>query len=101
MSFWDALRTLFAGKGSITGEGLRFAVRCGRCGEIVRVRADARYDLDHDFDEATGASRGLVLRKEVLGSQCPRLMRFEVRYDEGRREVARSVEGGEFVTLAD
>jgi hypothetical protein len=97
MSLWERLRSIFGGAAAANQASV-YAVQCGRCGEVIRVRADPRYDLNQDFDEASGDFTGYVLRKEVLGNRCPRLMQLEVRFDRGRRELSRSVEGGEFAT---
>ena len=77
----------------------QFALKCRRCGEIVRVRADPRYDLEQEFGEDGDNVAGYTLHKEVLGQRCPQLMRVTIRYDRGRRELEREAEGGDFVPL--
>jgi hypothetical protein len=38
------------------------------------------------------------LIKEIMDSRCFRIMRAEIEYDRGRRELSRQIEGGTFVT---
>lgn len=74
-------------------DGIYLYVRCGRCGQKLKVRADRRFDLLRDMDEG-----GYVLRKEMMDSTCFSLMYATVRFDEDYRVVSREIEGGEFIT---
>jgi hypothetical protein len=47
-----------------------------------------------DDEEASGYR----LIKEIMDSRCFRIMRAEIEYDRGRRELSRQIEGGTFVT---
>jgi hypothetical protein len=89
---------LGAGGGNRGDSGTYFAVKCRRCGEVVRVRTDTRFDLDQEFGEDGDSVAGYTLHKEVLGQRCSQLIRVTIHYDRSRREVQREAEGGEFVS---
>lgn len=96
MAIWERLRSIFAGTPR-DDEARFFTVRCGRCGEVIRVRIVPRYDLNQEYDDDAEGTSGYVLRKEVLGNKCPALMQVEIRFDHRLREVSRSIEGGEII----
>ena len=63
----------------------------------MHVRVDPRNDLMSEYgddDEATGYR----LIKEIMDARCFRLMRAEIEYDRARREIARTLEGGTFIS---
>lgn len=93
-NFW---RRLFGGE---TGDrGLYLYVRCGRCGAPVRVRIDPANDLAAEY--GADAITGYRLVKEIMDDRCFRLMRAELTFDRGRRELERTISGGEFITAAE
>jgi hypothetical protein len=90
------LRRLFGG-GPAADNAIHLYVRCDRCGAPVHVRVDPRNDLMSEYgddDEATGYR----LIKEIMDARCFRLMRAEIEYDRARREIARTLEGGTFIS---
>jgi hypothetical protein len=91
------LRRLFGGGAASTDRAIHLYVRCDRCGSPVHVRVDSRNDLLIDYGDDEEAT-GYRLIKEIMDSRCFRLMRAEVLYDRGRRELSRSLEGGTFIT---
>ena len=100
MGLLKRLGALLGGGGSRGGDSATyFAVKCRRCGEVVRVRADSRFDLDQEFGDDGESVAGYTLHKEVLGQRCSQLIRVTIHYDRGRRELQREAEGGEFVPL--
>lgn len=56
------------------------------------MRADPRWDFNPDLDAG-----GYVLRKEVLGSRCNRLMVLHARLDLRQQLTRAEVEGGTLV----
>jgi hypothetical protein len=97
MGFLDKLKQMFAGgPPSSQGDpyGTWFHFRCGRCGAVVRMRADRRNDFNRE-DEGPGA---LLLRKEVMDNKCYQIMRAEIWLDEGGRVVSSEVSGGKLIT---
>lgn len=95
----DFLRRLFGGSqpnGADDG-AIHLYVRCNRCQSPVHVRVDARNDLIADYGDDDNAT-GYTLHKEIMDSRCFRIMRAEITYDRGRREVERTIEGGTYIT---
>ena len=72
-------------------------VRCERCSAVVHVRINPRNDLTIEYGDDETPS-GYRLIKEIMDSRCFRVMRAEVTYDASRRELARQLEGGTFIT---
>jgi len=92
------LRRIFGGSGPVASDGaIHLYVRCNRCGAPVHVRADPRNDLLIEYGDEDDAA-GYRLIKEMMDSRCFRLMRAELEYDRGRREIARQIEGGTFIS---
>jgi len=94
MKWFERLRGLVGGKGRPRDpDGIYFYVRCGRCGEKLKVRVDRRFDLRQDLDEG-----GYILRKEMMDGKCFSLMYATVRFDGSKRITSQKIEGGEFIT---
>ena len=94
MKLLKRLRGLVGGEGRPRDpDGIYFYVRCGRCGQKLKVRADRRFDLVRDLDEG-----GYVLHKEMMDGTCFSLMYATVRFDEDKRIISQDVEGGEFIS---
>lgn len=66
-------------------------VRCERCGERIRVRINRNTDAQPEYDES-GRQTHYMLRKEILGNQCPNLMSVEMQLDNGGRLVEQHAE---------
>lgn len=98
MGFMDALKRLFGGgsAGSASNSdphGLWYHFRCGRCGSVVRIRADRRNDLNREEGPAT-----FVLRKDVMDNTCFQLMHAELWLDDSYNVVTAEVTGGKLIT---
>ncbi|HMO60411.1 MAG TPA: hypothetical protein PKA05_03245 [Roseiflexaceae bacterium] len=91
------LRTLFSGGHTPGDDAIHLYVRCDRCQSLVHVRIDPRNDLAVEYDDGDDPA-GYRLVKEIMDSRCFRLMRAEISYDRGKRELARSLDGGTFIT---
>lgn len=90
------LRRLFGGKSSPADHALHLYVRCSHCGAPVHVRVNLYNDLAVEFGDNEDIA-GYYLRKEIMDSRCFRLIYADLRFDRNRREIARSIEGGEFI----
>lgn len=90
------LKRLFGAATPPPARALSLYIRCKRCGAPVHVRIDTSNDL-------SGAEEGdgYFVGKEVMDDRCFRLMRAELEFDESRRETARRIEGGEFITATE
>jgi hypothetical protein len=94
----DFLRRLFGGKAPAPADNaLHLYVRCSRCGAPVHVRVHLFNDLAVDYDESENVG-GYRLHKEIMDSRCFRLMYADMHFDRNRRELQRSIEGGEFIS---
>jgi hypothetical protein len=98
MNFVRRLRSLLFGGAPPEGQALLFYVRCDQCGEVIRVRADRRWDLLQELDDGV---TGYSLHKDVLGTRCNRLLRMVVRFDRAYTITQRELHGGRFVTQAE
>ena len=78
--------------------GMYYYVRCGKCGEAIRVRVDRANDLAQDFEGDGDTPSGYSSTKGIVGKKCFRTMSMTIKYDRGGREASRSVDGGDFIT---
>lgn len=91
------LQRLFGGaKSAPTDQALHIYVRCGRCGALVHVRVHLQNDLMVEYGDDDVI--GYRLHKEMMDAKCFRLMYTDISFDRNRRELSRSIEGGEFIT---
>jgi len=98
VAFVQRFRNLFRGGESGGAHALIFYVRCNRCGEVVHVRADRRWDLLQELGEAAA---GYSLHKDVLGTRCNALMHMVIRFDGNYKITHQEVEGGRFASQAE
>jgi hypothetical protein len=87
------LKRLFGGGESHDPDAIWLYVRCGYCGQKMKIRVDRRYDLRRDYE-----SGGFKLDKEMMDGTCFSLMMARVRFDAGFKIVAQELEGGTFLT---
>ena len=92
------LRRLFgAPSPSPSDNALHLYVRCSHCGAPVHVRVNLYNDLAVDYDDSENVA-GYRLRKELMDARCFRLLYADLVFDRNRRELERSIEGGEFIS---
>jgi len=94
------LRRIFgsgAGSKPSSDGAIHLYVRCDRCGAPVHVRIDPRNDLAVEYGENDDAI-GYRLTKEIMDARCFLLMRATIEYSRERRETARELEGGTFIS---
>ncbi|HOG46496.1 MAG TPA: hypothetical protein PLJ35_19585 [Anaerolineae bacterium] len=76
---------------------MHYYVRCRRCGEVIKARADLRNELSIEYGEDERPS-GYSYRKVLIGSgRCFQAIEVTMTFDPQRRVVSREVTGGEFV----
>jgi len=98
MGIMGRLRSLFAGSGEEPGI-FNLYVRCGKCGEKLRLRVSTRSDLMRDYDRGTGdMGSGYILRKDIMDDRCFQIMHAEVQLDDSHRILSQEISGGEFIT---
>ena len=70
------------------------AVKCNRCGEIVRTRVDLRNDISIEYDNGKTT---YLCRKVLIGDQfCFQKIEVRLKFDNKRRLIERQISGGEF-----
>ena len=98
MGFLDRLKKLFGGAGGGTGGPLLdIAVRCHRCGEVIRSQINLRNDLSVEYD---GDQVRYYCRKGLVGSgssRCFQTVVVEYTFDANHNVIDRRIEGGTFV----
>lgn len=95
MRFLDKLKALFSPQPR--SNHLQVAVRCRRCGGVVRTQIDLNHDLSVEYGE-----NGMYYRwrKELVGSgqnRCFQRIAVEYSFDGDRNVTDRRVDGGSFV----
>ncbi len=99
MGFLDKLKALFAsGPGrSADAYSLYYFVRCRRCREVIKARADLRNELSAEYEGEN--TSGYIYRKVIMGrGRCFQQIEVKMAFDGQRRLTSREVTGGEFVT---
>lgn len=96
MSIFDRVKSMFASTPGGDPNALWLYVRCTRCGTPLAVRVDLRNEPSIDYERG-----GYVLRKEMMDSKCFTLMRAQVRFDDKRNVLERTLEQGTFITRAE
>lgn len=94
MSFLKKLTGFFTSKSGAPVEGV--AVKCNRCGEVIRARVNLYNDLSLEYEES---GKGIYFcRKVLIGEgRCFQRIEIELTYDLNRKLVSREISGGEFV----
>ncbi len=96
MGLLDGLRSFFSDVSSGEVYVIYIYVRCQRCGEVIRLRMDRRFDLEQEFGETLVT--GFVANKDILGRKCPNLIRVHIEYDSSYRPRTKDIEGGQFIS---
>jgi hypothetical protein len=73
-------------------------VRCQRCGEAIRVRADLRYDLVSEMRDPGEEGPAYTMHKDIVGARCFQRIAVDLGFDHRRQIVDRQITGGEFLT---
>ncbi len=96
------LRRLFAWPASQeTDNALWLNVKCGRCGEAIRVRVDRRYDVASNLLDPGEGGAAYTVHKDVVGDRCFQRIRVTLGFDRRMNIVERQVQGGQFQTEAE
>ena len=94
------LKKLFPGKGDKglkdeTSEAIFIYSQCDKCHEKFRNRIDKTYDLIMNYEDEGPAYR---TRKELIGSRCRNRVILNLEFDNQKRLIAKSAEGGTLIT---
>jgi hypothetical protein len=73
-----------------------FAVKCSRCGEIIRGQVNVNNDPSQEYDE--NGKPYFTCRKVLVGNQmCFQRVEIIFKFNESRGLLDRQITGGEFV----
>jgi hypothetical protein len=107
------LRKLFGGSDPASyaedsGSVLWLYVECAKCGERLRIRvnkandlsiaSDTSDDITEDSEDENSPSSGYLLKKEILGNNCPRLMYVRASFDSHKRLLEMTAENCRLLT---
>jgi hypothetical protein len=97
----DFLRRLFGGKSNASSDDTShhmrlYYVKGKKCGAITRLRIDMRNDLSRTDED----DNVFYVRKVVVDNICYGQVEVELRFDSNYRELARIINGGDFVDKA-
>ncbi len=73
-------------------------VRCRRCGEAIRVRADRRYDLASEWLEAGESGPAYTMHKDIVGKHCFQRIGIDLGFDRRLQVIEQRIAGGDFLT---
>jgi hypothetical protein len=76
-------------------------VRCRRCGEAIRVRADRRYDLVSEMRDPGEPGPAYSMHKDIVGARCFQHIEVDLAFDSRLQIVERRIVGGEWLTEAE
>ena len=97
MNLIKKLTTLFAAAAQGGGNSYAVAVRCNRCGEVVRAQVNLSNDLSVEYDQ-DGKVASFFCRKLLMGKQrCFQQIEVTLTFDAKRNLIDRKVTDGQFV----
>jgi hypothetical protein len=96
------LSRLFARR-SRQGSGAAFwiYVRCSRCGEAIRIRADRRYDLVSEMRDPGEAGPSYTMHKDIVGTRCFQRIAVDLEFDQRLRITEHRITGGRLLTAEE
>ena len=84
---------ILSAAGSNSGPFHIFAVKCGRCGEIIRGQVNVNNDPSLEIDEK--GKEYFICRKVLVGNQhCFQRIEVIFKFNEARRLLDRQISGG-------
>ena len=89
------LRRLFARpRGREADNALWLRVRCDRCGEVIDLRVDRRYDVASNLLDPGEEGPAYTMHKDVVGDRCFRRIGVSLGFDRHMNIVEQNVRGG-------
>jgi hypothetical protein len=96
MNFLKKLLGSFSGSAQTDRDAYWIAVRCNRCGEVIRARVDLRNDLSAEYEQGGGMS--YFCRKVLMGQgNCFQRVEVELIFSSDYTLVNREITGGQYV----
>ena len=89
------LRRLFSrSPGREADNALWLHVQCERCGEVIDVRVDRRYDLASNLLDPGEEGPAYTVHKDVVGDRCFRRISVTLGFDRRFNVVEQDIRGG-------
>jgi hypothetical protein len=76
-------------------------VRCRRCEEAIRIRADRRYDLVSEMRDPGETGPAYIMHKDIVGTRCFQRIAVDIAFDHRQQIVQQQISGGQFLTEAE
>ena len=76
-------------------------VTCDRCGEVVRVRIDRRYDVASNLLDPGEEGPAYTVHKDVVGDRCFQRISVTLGFDRRMNIVERQIQGGQLQAEAE
>jgi hypothetical protein len=97
MSLLKRFSNLFSPQDKPDDASYWIAVKCNRCGEIIRARIDLRNDLSINYGDKPEDTT-YFCRKVLIGSQhCYQQIEVELTFNSHHKLVQKEIRGGKFV----
>ena len=81
-----------------TDNALWLHVTCDRCGEVIRVRVDRRYDVASNLLDPGETGPAYTMHKDVVGDRCFRRIGVTLGFDRRMNIVESQIRGGRLQT---
>ena len=91
---WWLRRLFFQPQGEEAENALWLHVQCDRCGEIIDVRVDRRYDLASNMLDPGEEGSAYTMHKDVVGDRCFRRISVTLGFDRRMNVVEQDIRGG-------
>ena len=90
------LKQLFSFSQPNTSPIYPIAVKCNRCGEIIRAQINLNHDLSAEYSD--GGEQTYMCRKVLLGkARCFQQIEVTLVFDANRKLVSEEVVGGKII----
>ena len=91
---WWLRRLFSAPRGRQADSSLWLHVQCDRCGEVIDVRVDRRYDVASNLLDPGEEGPAYTMHKDIVGNRCFRRIGVTLGFDRRMNVVEKVITGG-------
>ena len=91
---WWLRRLFYQPQGREADNALWLNVQCDRCGEVIGVRVDRRYDVASNMLDPGEEGPAYTMHKDVVGDRCFRRISVTLGFDRRMNVVEQDIKGG-------
>ncbi|MDE0208222.1 MAG: hypothetical protein OXP66_19580 [Candidatus Tectomicrobia bacterium] len=91
---WWLRRLFYQPQAREADNALWLNVQCDRCGEIIGVRVDRRYDMASNMLDPGEEGPAYTMHKDVVGDRCFRRISVTLGFDRRMNVVEQDIRGG-------